>query len=50
MKLSREQAEQYAGWFRCLADPSRLEIRNLLANERPPLSVGEIVAGVDVRQ
>jgi DNA-binding transcriptional ArsR family regulator len=50
MKLTREQAELYAGWFRCLADPTRLEILNLLASERRPLSVGEIVAGVDVGQ
>jgi DNA-binding transcriptional ArsR family regulator len=50
MNLSREQAELYAGWFRCLADPTRLEILNLLASERQPLSVGEIVAGVDVGQ
>jgi DNA-binding transcriptional ArsR family regulator len=50
MNLSRDQAELYAGWFRCLADPTRLEILNLLASERRPLSVGEIVAGVDVGQ
>jgi DNA-binding transcriptional ArsR family regulator len=50
MKLARDQAELYAGWFRCLADPTRLAILNLLANERRPMSVGEIVAGVDVGQ
>jgi DNA-binding transcriptional ArsR family regulator len=50
MNLTREQAELYAGWFRCLADPTRLEILNLLACERRPLSVGEIVADVDVGQ
>jgi DNA-binding transcriptional ArsR family regulator len=50
MNLSREQAELYAGWFRCLADPTRLEILNLLASERRPLSVGEIVAAVEVGQ
>src|SRR5918997_7148968 len=50
MNLPRDQAELYAGWFRCLADPTRLEILNLLASERRPLSVGEIVAGVDVGQ
>ena len=50
MTLTRDQAELYAGWFRCLADPTRLEILNLLASERRPLSVGEIVAGVDVGQ
>jgi DNA-binding transcriptional ArsR family regulator len=50
MNLSREQAELYAGWFRCLADPTRIEILNLLASERRPMSVGEIVAGVEVGQ
>ena len=50
MKLSRDQAELYADWFRCLADPTRLAILNLLANERRPMSVGEIVAGIDVGQ
>jgi DNA-binding transcriptional ArsR family regulator len=50
MKLSREQAETYAGWFQCLADPTRLEILHLLAIERRPMSVGEIVARVGVGQ
>src|SRR5918996_683653 len=50
MDLSREQAELYAGWFRCLADPTRIEILNLLASERRPLSVGEIVERVGVAQ
>src|SRR5918999_5282908 len=50
MNLTRDQAELYAGWFRCLADPTRLEILNLLASERRPLSVGEIVAALDVGQ
>jgi DNA-binding transcriptional ArsR family regulator len=50
MKLHREQAELYATWFRCLADPTRIQILNLLARERRPLSVGEIVDAVDVGQ
>ena len=50
MNLSREHAELYAGWFRCLADPTRIQILNLLARERRPLSVGEIVDAVDVGQ
>jgi DNA-binding transcriptional ArsR family regulator len=48
--LQRAQAELYAGWFRCLADPTRIQILNLLARERRPLSVGEIVAAVEVGQ
>ena len=50
MNLSREEAERYAGWFRCLAEPTRLEILNVLASERRPLSVGEIVDRVGVGQ
>lgn len=50
MNLPREQAELYAGWFRCLADPTRIEILHLLASERRPLSVGEIVERVGVGQ
>ena len=50
MKITREAAETYARWFLCLADPTRIEILNLLALERRPLSVGEIVASVSVGQ
>jgi DNA-binding transcriptional ArsR family regulator len=50
MMLERDQAELYASWFRCLADPTRIQILNLLARERRPLSVGEIVAAVEVGQ
>jgi DNA-binding transcriptional ArsR family regulator len=50
MNLGREQAELYASWFRCLADPTRIQILNVLASERRPLSVGEIVSRVDVGQ
>lgn len=50
MILQREQAELYASWFRCLADPTRIQILNLLARERRAVSVGEIVAAVDVGQ
>jgi DNA-binding transcriptional ArsR family regulator len=50
MILEREEAELYASWFRCLADPTRIQILNLLARERRPLSVGEIVAAVEVGQ
>jgi DNA-binding transcriptional ArsR family regulator len=50
MNLTREQAELYASWFRCLADPTRIEILNVLASERRPLSVGEIVERVGVGQ
>jgi DNA-binding transcriptional ArsR family regulator len=50
MIMKREQAELCASWFRCLADPTRIQILNLLARERRALSVGEIVAAVEVGQ
>jgi DNA-binding transcriptional ArsR family regulator len=50
MILQREQAELYASWFRCLADPTRIQILNLLARERRPLTVGEIVSALEVGQ
>jgi DNA-binding transcriptional ArsR family regulator len=50
MILGRDQAQLYASWFRCLADPTRIQILNLLARERRPLSVGEIVTAVEVGQ
>jgi DNA-binding transcriptional ArsR family regulator len=50
MKLTRETAAEWAGWFRCLSDPSRVLILNLLATRRRPMSVGEIVAALDIGQ
>ena len=48
--IGRELAGRYAGWFRALADPTRVQILNLLAVARAPMSVGEIVARVPVGQ
>ncbi len=48
--MDRELAETYAGWFRALSDPTRVQILNLLAVARTPMSVGEIVAEVPVGQ
>jgi len=48
--LDREVAAQYASWFRALADPSRVQLVELLARARRPMSVGEIVAAVGLAQ
>jgi len=48
--IARNTAELYASWFRCLADPTRIQILSLLARERRPMTVGEIVDRVDVGQ
>ena len=43
MSLQNEQAEEYARWFRCLADGTRLRILSLVADSSEPVTVGEIV-------
>ena len=48
--LGRASAEEYASWFRALADPSRVQILQYLARAAAPLSVGEIVAAVGLAQ
>jgi len=48
--LSRELAEEYASWFRALADASRVQILEYLARQGRPLSVGEVVLAVGLAQ
>lgn len=48
--LDRATASEYATWFKALADPTRIQIVSLLARRAIPMSVGEIVAAVDVGQ
>jgi DNA-binding transcriptional ArsR family regulator len=48
--LDRETAKTYAEWFRTLADPTRVQILNLLAETGDPMTVGEIVEQVSVGQ
>lgn len=48
--LDRAVAQQYAAWFKSLADPTRIQIVTLLARRRAPLTVGEITAAVGVGQ
>jgi len=50
MEIDRAAAQIYARWFQALADPTRIVILNLLADARRPMTVGEIVAAVDVGQ
>ncbi|MGO9335029.1 MAG: ArsR/SmtB family transcription factor [Acidimicrobiales bacterium] len=50
MIVDRDRAELFAGWFRCLADPTRIQILSVLASEHRPMTVGEIVAAMDVGQ
>ena len=48
--IDRATAAEFASWFKALADPSRIQIVSLLARRGTPMSVGEIVAAVDVGQ
>src|SRR5215472_15795453 len=48
--VARPEAEDYAAWFRALADGTRVKIVSLLAGHRRPMKVGEIVAAVHVGQ
>jgi DNA-binding transcriptional ArsR family regulator len=48
--LARSVAEEYASWFRALADPSRVQIVEYLARQDRPMPVGEIVAAVGLAQ
>jgi DNA-binding transcriptional ArsR family regulator len=48
--LDRMTAEQYAAWFRALADPTRVQLVALLAGEREPMSVGQIAAEMRLAQ
>jgi DNA-binding transcriptional ArsR family regulator len=50
MDITRREAATWATWFRALGDPSRILILNLLAAAAEPLSVGEIVAELDLAQ
>jgi len=48
--LDRATAAEYAAWFKALANPTRIQIVSLLARRGQPMTVGEIVAAVDVGQ
>lgn len=48
--LNRVAAQEYASWFRALADPTRVQLVELLARTKQPMSVGEIVAEMGLAQ
>jgi len=45
--LDRATAAKYAGWFKALADATRIQIVTLLARAPSPMAVKEIVEAVD---
>ena len=48
--LSPDDADEYASWFRCLADGTRLLVLNAVAGADRAMTVGEIVDRVGVGQ
>lgn len=48
--LDRATATEYASWFRALADPSRVQLVELLARAGEPMSVGQIVTAMALAQ
>jgi DNA-binding transcriptional ArsR family regulator len=48
--ISRPDAEEWAAWFRALADPTRLQVLNAIATYGPNLTIGELVERVDIGQ
>ena len=42
-KFDDKKATEYARWFKCLGDGTRLKLLNLVASAQSPLMVGEIV-------
>jgi DNA-binding transcriptional ArsR family regulator len=49
-KLGRDRAREYARWFKALADPTRIGILNLLAANREPVCVCDIVRHFPIGQ
>lgn len=50
MAMSQEVADEYAAWFRCLSDGTRIRILNYLARRAEPATVGEVVAAIGKSQ
>lgn len=48
--LTEAQADEYASWFRCLADGTRLRVLSFVAAADEPVTVGEIVDAVGKSQ
>ncbi|MGA7849188.1 MAG: metalloregulator ArsR/SmtB family transcription factor [Terriglobales bacterium] len=49
-KITESRAKEYAGCFKALADPMRIRILNLLANNDEPVCVCEIVKHFPIQQ
>lgn len=45
-ELTESEADDYARWFRCLADPTRVRLLHLVARSSGPVTVGELVGQI----
>lgn len=50
MTLTPDEANEFAAWFQCLADGTRLRVLHAVASAGRALTVGEIVELVDKSQ
>ena len=41
--LDEDEADEYARWFRCLADPTRIRLLHVIAATDHPVTVGAVV-------
>lgn len=48
--LSPEEAAEYASWFHCLSDATRVRILNYVAGRDDAVTIGEIVEAVGKSQ
>jgi DNA-binding transcriptional ArsR family regulator len=49
-RIRRADAEEWAAWFRALSDPTRLQVLNAIAAHEGGLTIGELVARVEIGQ
>jgi DNA-binding transcriptional ArsR family regulator len=49
-EFTQSDADEYASWFRCLADGTRLRVLHVVATADRPITVGEIVDQLDKSQ
>lgn len=48
--LPQDEADEYASWFRCLSDGTRLRVLRVVASSATPITVGDIVQQLDKSQ
>lgn len=48
--INQKSADEYALWFKCLSDGTRIRILNVIASATEPTTVGEIVKKIGKSQ